>query len=241
MKRKFLLFDSVLLIFGLFSLVLLPVNVTAYTIDEDDVLTAGYDGNGTNPFPSTIPTQDELENYTTAWTYGAFGIWINQQVYNYQNVNAADIIRQYLTDIGLTDITVSEGEKIEEGGTSTEDLTVVGYDGATLYQSKYGGWKVTEGSNGIDFWMIKAGGNQEGAGFTLWTYGETSTEGYWTTLGIEVGENDNQPELSHFTAYFGTGDNGNGGIQDITIPEPATFMLFGIGLLGLARVSRRKK
>jgi len=39
---------------------------------------------------------------------------------------------------------------------------------------------------------------------------------------------------------FGTPGGGGGGSAD-PIPEPATFMLFGIGLLGLARVSRRKK
>ena len=42
-------------------------------------------------------------------------------------------------------------------------------------------------------------------------------------------------------AFVWVPDSTGGGGGGDPIPEPATFMLFGIGLLGLARVSRRKK
>jgi len=44
--------------------------------------------------------------------------------------------------------------------------------------------------------------------------------------------------VSHVTLFDSEGGGGGGGDP---IPEPASFMLFGIGLLGLARISRRKK
>jgi len=239
MKRKFLLFHSVLL--GLFILVLLPVNVTAYSINNDNVLTANYDGTGDHPFSSTIPTQDELEGYTSDWAYGAFGIWLNEKVYSFQKYNAASVIKQYLEDQGLTNILVSEEDKVEDGATIAGDLEITSYDYGEDGYGHYGGWKVKQDSGGIDFWMIKSGGNQDDAGFTLWTYGEKSYEGYWTTLGIEVGQNDNQPELSHFTAYLGDGEESNISGGGSHAPEPSTLLLFGTGLLGLAKVSRRKK
>ncbi|HBT87415.1 PEP-CTERM sorting domain-containing protein [Desulfobacter sp.] len=266
MKRKFLLFDSVLLIFGLFSLVLLPVNVTAYTIDGDDVLTAINEGFESKNTLGQFPTQEQLKTYLTGWTHGAFGIWLNYDpndstigIYDFTVKDDANdplkIIENYLRAQGLDKISVSEEVKVEEpedendvistyeGYLKNGYLTVSGYDDPNPTNSLFGGWEwappevAAEVSKGIDFWMVKAGND-----FTLWTYGEEdgSFEGYWTTSGL-VNNGGNQPELSHFTAYFGTGEDGNGGIQDITIPEPATLMLFGIGLLGLARVSRRKK
>lgn len=243
MKRKFLLFHSVLLMLGLFIIVLLPVNVSAYTINGDDVLTSDYDGSGDNPFSSTVPTQDELKDYTTDWAYGAFGVWLNATVYNFQKDDPASVIKQYLESQGLTNIIVTEEDKVEDGSTTAGDLTITSYDDGEDGYGHYGGWEVTQDSGGIDFWVVKSGGNQEDAGFTLWTYGQKSYEGYWTTLGIEVGENDKQPELSHFTAYSGDGDESDpiGGGAGNHAPEPSTFLLFGIGLLGLAKISRRKK
>ncbi|NDY71053.1 hypothetical protein DO021_05765 [Desulfobacter hydrogenophilus] len=40
---------------------------------------------------------------------------------------------------------------------------------------------------------------------------------------------------------YGVLDEGGGGGGGDPVPEPATFILFGIGLLGLAKISRRKK
>ncbi|WP_321413969.1 PEP-CTERM sorting domain-containing protein [uncultured Desulfobacter sp.] len=43
--------------------------------------------------------------------------------------------------------------------------------------------------------------------------------------------------VSHVTEFVS-----NGGTIDVDpVPEPSTFLLFGAGLLGLAKLSRRKK
>lgn len=56
--------------------------------------------------------------------------------------------------------------------------------------------------------------------------------------GVEIGS------LGLLTGQWYFQDDGTGNFSDSSnspVPEPATIMLFGIGLLGLAGVSRRKK
>lgn len=67
----------------------------------------------------------------------------------------------------------------------------------------------------------------------------TDPDIYWSAYLLEDGqlyhtwEYDGIKELSHATLY-GSGDPSN------PVPEPATMLLFGIGLVGLAGYSRRR-
>jgi hypothetical protein len=118
---------------------------------------------------------------------------------------------------------------IDEDGLSNTSITIAYYPEETGHPSgTFGGWETVAA---INFWLVKAGTE-----FTLWTYGtpgmpDPVDEGYWTTAGLV--SNQGKPlEISHFTAFN----------PDCNpVPEPATMLLFGTGLAGLAGMIRRKK
>jgi hypothetical protein len=57
------------------------------------------------------------------------------------------------------------------------------------------------------------------------------TEGLWTTTHLLTPNGKNQPELSHLTLVYG---------DMVPVPEPATMILLGIGLVGFAGFGRKK-
>lgn len=118
---------------------------------------------------------------------------------------------------------------IDEENLNDGSITIAYYPAETGHPyGTFGGWATVED---INFWLVKAGTE-----FTLWTYGIPGTphpvdEGYWTTAGL-VNDKGVPHEISHFTAFN----------PDCTpIPEPATMLLFGTGLAGLAGMIRRRK
>ncbi len=63
--------------------------------------------------------------------------------------------------------------------------------------------------------------------------------GLWVGLHVISIDSDTEGSVDGSESYVNLDKDGNSHIQ--SVPEPAAFVLFGIGLLGLARVSRRKK
>lgn len=92
-------------------------------------------------------------------------------------------------------------------------------DFATLQTLLDGSWSVNDGTL-IQYLTVKAG--PEFLVFEL--PGAGSATGNFSTLGIEVGRNGNQPELSHLSFWT----------AGVAIPEPATWamLITGFGLVG---------
>lgn len=96
---------------------------------------------------------------------------------------------------------------------------------------KSGTWTLSS-SLGFGFYAVKGGSE-----FALYFVDPAQSSGNWTTRHLEVGEGkgkkDNSPinpEISHLS----------GVPTQLPVPEPGTLILFGIGLLGLCVMARRR-
>ncbi len=212
----------------------LPASVMALPTQLTDTQILALDTDG----------DDSTNGFGTQISYDVDNNGVDENIFNYGNNPTSlalveDIVQAYFG----SQCTVEEYDRVEEtdGSDATyisPNIEAVGYNGTgstdedIFLSSTYGGWGVIDplNSTGIDVWMVKA--SQE---FTLWTYGETSMNGYWTTAGL-TNAHLKLHEISHFTAYI----NDCGG-ENAPIPEPATMLLFGTGLVSLVGFSRKKK
>jgi len=148
---------------------------------------------------------------------------------NDSNINEAsieDAINSWFSDNNISHALVDLDfyAKVDASETSNDGLTV-SYDGD---DSKIGSWDT--GNVFVEFFSVKAGSGTNGkpGGFAFYWLGEGgATFGNWNT--DELGNKG----LSHLSVWNSTPSN--------PVPEPATMLLFGIGLIGLTGVNRRKK
>ena len=123
------------------------------------------------------------------------------------------------TDVStILGLTVTQIFKSDPPGTDGNGITVDCDGGCASYS---GTWSSLLP---IAYVAVKAGNN-----FLIQDYangsGGPATSGLWSTYGLVVGQQANQPTVSHVTFFSGP----TGG----QVPEPASVLLFGSGLAGL--------
>lgn len=128
------------------------------------------------------------------------------------------------------------------GGSGDSNSTmgqVVGLLANTTYQLDfyYQARTMNDNDNGIEYGIIGV------SPFNLSVDLEDQAPGAWLAVSQRFFIEDARDYTVYFSA-FGNSNTLGGFIDNVSlnpVPEPATMMLFGIGLLGLAGVSRRKK
>ena len=118
---------------------------------------------------------------------------------------------------------------------STSTVTYTNWDDAagafTTSATASGTWSVTPVGDVINFYAVKSA-----KAYAMYYVNPAEGTGSWSTYDIfAAGYGGNEPiEISHFTGY---------NQSSAPVPEPATMLLFGTGIVGLvgSRIRKKKK
>ena len=124
-------------------------------------------------------------------------------------------------------ITLDEYAKVDEPDTADGTKLTVTYDDGM----QSGSW---ESDQNVQFYSVK--GADE---YALYWLGEDgASSGDWWTGHLRTPNGNNIPEISHLAVF-----NPTGGAPPPTdpVPEPATMLLLGSGLLGSGALARRRR
>ncbi len=192
--------------------------------------------------------------------YNANATYIGTVDGNTSDQTVEEILQWYLNN---NDFTISSSEKVEAPDTSNSTL-YISYaptsDSGEFYSGTWStyspDWNATnvpqnwllgqdpepdDTKPSLQFYAVKGSDS-----FALFEVDPTRSAGTWNVSRLDKsnanpnGNNGGPFSISHYTGYFV--DDGGTGTPDEPepIPEPATMLLFGTGLIGFGFVVRRK-
>ena len=138
-----------------------------------------------------------------------------------------DILKDFLTSIGYSEEEITLYGKSDASTLWTPDTQTI--DDHGIVSGTWQTYPVESPPNPdvVDLIIVK-GGND----FSVHQYDPAASSGTWNIGYLdEAGKSGKPPAVSHVSAYLG----------NITpVPEPATMLLFGTGILGIAALGRKK-
>jgi len=178
---------------------------------------------------------DGTEGYAGAWdtTYGGYGYtsgadqWSGYLIGVFDGNDSESLLVSKASNYLETSVTDYDYAKVD-GTSGTNDFLTTTADAGNLS----GQWMLEPGFP-IGFYSVKAS-----TYYALYFVDPEQISGYWSTIHI-TNPGGQQPAISHFSVLSTEIDDGNGNGEPV--PEPATMLLLGSGLIGLAGLGRKFK